>query len=188
MGGRIYLIARSRIADVNVGIIARDLGGGGHATAASATLKEMTLIEAQEKLIHTLHRHIHPQPIASEMMSKPAITITPDATIAEANALLTRYNITAAPVRADIRSGTEDSHSILGIITRQIVEKAAHHNLGDQTVSEYMTSDAKTLPLKATLADIQELIIENRQRLIPIVQNKALMGVITPNRPAQQTG
>ena len=104
MGGRTYLIARSRIADVNVGIIARDLGGGGHATAASATLKEMTLIEAQEKLIHTLHRHIHPQPIASEMMSKPAITITPDSTISEAKALLTRYNITAAPVRADIRT------------------------------------------------------------------------------------
>jgi tRNA nucleotidyltransferase (CCA-adding enzyme) len=179
MGGRIYLIARSRIADVNVGIIARDLGGGGHATAASATLKEMTLIEAQEKLIHTLHRHIHPQPIASEMMSKPAITITPDSTISEAKALLTRYNITAAPVRADIRNASGDNHSILGIITRQVVEKATHHTLGDRPVSDYMTSDVKSLPLKATLADIQELIIENRQRLIPIVQNKALMGVIT---------
>jgi tRNA nucleotidyltransferase (CCA-adding enzyme) len=179
MGGRIYLIARSRIADVNVGIIVRDLGGGGHATAASATLKEMTLIEAQEKLIHTLHRHIRPQPIASEMMSKPAITITPDSTIAEANALLTRYNITAAPVREDIRIASADNHAILGIITRQVVEKAAHHALGDRPVSEYMTSDVKCLPLKATLADIQELIIENRQRLIPIVQNKALMGVIT---------
>lgn len=179
MGGRIYLIARSRIADVNVGIIARDLGGGGHATAASATIKEMTLIEAQEKLILTLHRHILPQPIASEMMSKPAITITPDSTISEANALLTRYNITAAPVRADILTSSDGSHSILGIITRQIVEKAAHHALGDRPVSDYMTSDVKSLPLKATLADIQELIIENRQRLIPIVQNRALMGVIT---------
>ncbi len=179
MGGRIYLIARSRIADVNVGIIARDLGGGGHATAASATLKDMTLIEAQEKLIHTLHRHIHPQPIASEMMSKPAITIPPDSTISEAKALLTRYNITAAPVRADINISSDEGRPILGIITRQIVEKASHHTLGDRPVSDYMTSDVKTLPLKATLADIQELIIENRQRLVPIVQNKALMGVIT---------
>lgn len=179
MGGRIYLIARSRIADVNVGTIARDLGGGGHATAASATLKDMTLIEAQEKLIHTLHRHILPQPIASEMMSKPAITILPDATISEAKALLTRYNITAAPVRADIRASGVNGHSILGIITRQIVEKAAHHSLGDRPVSDFMSSDVVCLPLKATLADIQELIIENRQRLIPIVQNSALMGVIT---------
>lgn len=179
MGGRIYLIARSRIADVNVGTIARDLGGGGHATAASATLKDMTLIEAQEKLIHILHRHIHPQPIASEMMSKPAITVTPDSTIAETKALLTRYNITAAPVRTDIRYVHNDQHAIVGIITRRIVEKAAHHNLGNRPVSDYMSTDVKTLPLNATLADIQELIIENRQRLIPIVQNKALIGVIT---------
>ena len=171
MGGRIYLIARSRIADVNVGIIARDLDGGGHATAASATLKDLTLIEAQEKLIHTLHRHIRPQPIASEMMSKPAIT--------EAQALLTRYNITAAPVRGDIRTARDATHSILGIITRQILEKAAHHNLSNRPVSEFMTTDVKTLPLNATLADIQELIIENRQRLVPIVQNRALIGIIT---------
>ncbi|MGW8192624.1 MAG: CBS domain-containing protein [Desulforhopalus sp.] len=179
MGGRIYLIARSRIADVNVGTIARDLGGGGHATAASATIKNMTLIEAQEKLIHILHRHIHPQPIASEMMSKPAITVTPDSTIAETKAVLTRYNITAAPVRTDIRSSRDDNRAIVGIITRRIVEKAAHHNLGNRPVSDYMSTDVKTLPLNATLADIQELIIENRQRLIPIVQNTALIGVIT---------
>ncbi|MBU1567053.1 MAG: CBS domain-containing protein [Proteobacteria bacterium] len=179
MAGRIYLIARSRIADVNVGTIARDLDGGGHATAASATLKDLTLIEAEEKLILTLHRHIRPQPIASEMMSKPAITLLPDATIAEAKALLTRYNITAAPVREDIRIARETGHLILGIITRQILEKAAHHNLSGLPVSEYMTTDVQTLPLNATLADIQELIIENRQRLIPIVQNRALMGVIT---------
>ncbi len=179
MGGRIYLIARSRIADVDVGIIARDLGGGGHATAASATLREMTLIEAEEKLVHTLHRHILPQPIASEMMSKPAITIAPDATIAEANALLTRYNITAAPVQHDPRTAPEEQHPILGIITRQVVEKATHHALGERPVSDYMTSDVESLPLKATLADIQELIIENRQRLVPIVENKILMGVIT---------
>jgi tRNA nucleotidyltransferase (CCA-adding enzyme) len=179
MAGRVYLIARSRIADVNVGIIARDLDGGGHATAASATLKDLTLIEAQEKLIYTLHRHIRPQPIASEMMSKPAITVLPDATITETKALLTRYNITAAPVREDIRTAKDNGHSILGIITRMIVEKAAHHNLGDRPVSEYMTTEVQTLPLNATLADIQRLIIENRQRLIPIVQNRALMGVIT---------
>jgi tRNA nucleotidyltransferase (CCA-adding enzyme) len=113
------------------------------------------------------------------MMSKPAITVTPDTTIAETKALLTRYNITAAPVRADIRSTRDNDHAIVGIITRRIVEKATHHNLGDRPVSDYMSSEVKTLPLNATLADIQELIIEHRQRLIPIVQNKALIGVIT---------
>lgn len=179
MGGRIYLIARSRIADVNVGIIARDLGGGGHASAASATLKDMTLIEAQEKLIHTLHRHVHPQPIASEMMSTPAICVAPETSIEEAKGLLTRYNITAAPVY-DTKAGSKSSVSQLaGIITRQVVEKATHHNLGKRPVSDYMTSDVETLGIHGTLADIQELIIENRQRIIPIVDGDTILGIIT---------
>jgi len=183
MADRIYLIARSRIAEVNVGIIARDLGGGGHATAASATLKNMTLTEAQEKLIYILHRHVLPQPIAREMMSKPAITIPANTTIAEAKNILTRYNVTALPVLSPLPGpGNEEQagpRAILGIISRMIVEKAIHHDLGSLPVSDYMTSDIETLPLDATLADIQELIIEHRQRLIPIVDNGALQGIIT---------
>ncbi len=183
MADRIYLIARSRIAEVNVGIIARDMGGGGHATAASATLREMTMTEAQEKLIHTLHRHVLPQPIAREMMSKPAITIPSDTTIAEANEILTRYSITAMPVLSPIVVAEEGRaippRTILGIISRMIVEKAIHHDLGALPVSAYMTSDIATLPPDATLADIQELIIEHRQRLIPIVDNGVLQGIIT---------
>ena len=183
MADRIYLIARSRIAEVNVGIIARDLGGGGHATAASATLRDMTLTEAQEKLIHSLHRHVLPQPIAREMMSKPAITIPADTTIAEANEILTRYSITAMPVLSPIIVAEHDKaippRSILGIISRMVVEKAIHHDLGALPVSAYMTSDIATLPLDANLAEIQELIIEHRQRLIPIVDNGVLQGIIT---------
>lgn len=179
MGGRIYLIARSRIADVNVGSVARDFGGGGHATAASATIKNMTLIEAQEKLIHTLHRHIHPQPVASEMMSKPAITISPDTTIEAAKTVLTRYNITAVPVCDKTGEDNHPSTPILGIITRRIVEKATHHNLGTRPVSDYMTSEIQNLELNGTLADIQELIIENRQRIIPIVEDDKVIGIIT---------
>jgi len=178
MAGRLYLICRSRISEVNVGAIARELGGNGHASAAAATLRDMTLIDAQEKLIHALHRHINPQSVAAEMMSKPAITIPPGATISDTKELLTRYNITAAPVRRE-PSREEPNPPILGIITRRIVEKAAHHNLGSRSTSEYMLSDVKSLPLNATLADIQELIIENRQRLIPIIQGEQLIGVVT---------
>ncbi len=179
MGGRIYLIARSRIADVNVGAIARDLGGGGHATAASATLRDMTLIEAQEKLIHVLHGHVHPQPIAREMMSRPAITLPPEATINHAQKILTRYNITAAPI-CETRKPGQDGDKLLGIITRRVVEQAIHHNLSHRPISDYMNSEVATLPLTATLADIQELIIENRQRIIPIMdQERRILGIIT---------
>jgi tRNA nucleotidyltransferase (CCA-adding enzyme) len=180
MGGRTYLIARSRIPDVNVGAIARDFSGGGHATAASATMKEMSTVEAHEQLIRSLHRHIRPQAIAREMMTSPAITAPENATLHHAKALMGRYNINAMVVvpKTHPPAGSGEPF-ILGIISRQVVERAIRHDLGDQPVQDYMASDVEVLSLNATLADIQEIIIEHRQRLIPIVHERELKGIIT---------
>ena len=183
MEGRIYLIARSRIPEVNVGNIARDFSGGGHATAASATVHNMTLIQAQEELIRSFHRHIKPQAIAAEMLSQPAITIPEETSILEANELLTRYNITVLPVVSGKSPAGKPhpptSSQVTGTISRRVTEKAIHHNLGTFPVSDYMTSDIEMLSLNATLADIENLIIEHRQRLIPIINEGKLAGVIT---------
>ncbi len=179
MGERLYLIGRSRIPEVNVGVIARDFGGGGHASAASATIGGKTIFEAEEQLVRLLHRHVRPQAMASELMSSPVITVTPEVTINQANTLLTRYNITVLPVVTD-NSDKKNPKGLLGIISRRVVEKAIFHELGDVPVSEYMTTDIPTLPKSATLADIQELIIENRERLIPIIcEEHTICGVIT---------
>jgi tRNA nucleotidyltransferase (CCA-adding enzyme) len=172
MEDRIYLIARSRVPEVNVGEIARDFGGGGHASAASATVKNMTMIEAEEKLVRLLNKHVRPQSLAGELMSHPVITVPPDISIRNANQVLTRYSITVLPV-------VQDKSRLLGIISRRVTEKAIFHNLGKLPVSDYMTTDVATLPSSASLADIQELIIEHRQRLIPVVDDDELRGVIT---------
>ncbi len=172
MGDRTYLIARSRIPEVNAGEIAREFGGGGHASAASATIKEMTLIEAEEKLLQALHRHVHPAKTAGEIMSSPAITAPADITINAAEEMLNRYNITVLPLM-------DENNRIIGLLSRRVAGKAIHLGLGGQSAGEYMTTDFATLPPTATFADIQELIIENRQRIIPVVRQGELKGVIT---------
>ncbi|HHD64433.1 MAG TPA: CBS domain-containing protein [Desulfobulbaceae bacterium] len=177
-----YLIARSRIPEVNVGHIAREFGGGGHASAASATIRDMTLFEAEEKLIGLLHRYIKPKAIAGEIMSAPVLTIPPETSIDEANTVLTRYNITVLPVARHSpaeHGGKILPSGLLGMISRRVVEKAIFHKLGHLPVSEYMTTEIATLPVTATLADIQEQIIEHRQRLIPVMDGEQLIGVIT---------
>jgi tRNA nucleotidyltransferase (CCA-adding enzyme) len=180
MGGRTYLIARSRIPDVNVGAIARDFDGGGHATAASATMKDMSHVEAHEQLVRSLHRHIRPQAIAREMMTSPAITAPENATLFHAKALMSRYNINAMVVVPQHEPAPHSTEPfILGIISRQMVERAISHDLGDQPLQDYMATDVEVLSLNATLADIQEIIIEHRQRLIPIVHERELKGIIT---------
>ncbi len=172
MADKIYLIARSRIPEVNAGAIAAEFGGGGHASAASAAVKGYTLIEAEERLLQMLHKHVRPRAVAREIMSAPVIYVRPDISIVDANQTLTRYNLTVLPV-------LEDGKRLLGIISRRVCEKAIYHGLGDQPVADYMTTDFATLPPTATLADIQELIIEHRQRFIPVVEDGTVKGVIT---------
>lgn len=185
MEGRVYLIARSRIPEVNAGKIAMEFGGGGHASAASATIKNMTLIEAEENLVHYLHKHVRPEQLARELMSAPVISVDPAISIREANKILTRYNITVLPVVTDQRK-------IVGIISRRVTEKAIFHDLGDLPASDYMTTDFASLAPSSSLADIQELIIENRQRFIPVIEKDKIVGVITRtdllNVVIQETG
>ncbi|MCK4838933.1 MAG: CBS domain-containing protein, partial [Desulfobulbaceae bacterium] len=177
MGEKTYLIARSRIPEVNVGEIAIDFGGGGHASAASATVQNMTLIEAEEKLIHLLHKHVIPTSIAGTLMSSPVISVQPEVSIKVAHQIIDRYNVTVLPViRKDEGRRPEE---ILGLISQRVLGKAIYHGLGELPVSEYMTTEFATLPPTATLADIQELIIGNRQRFIPIIKKGSVLGAIT---------
>ena len=181
MGERTYLIARSRIPEVNAGAVAREFGGGGHASAAAATIRDLTIAEAEERLVGLLHQHIRPKEVADELMSSPVIHVTAEVTIDQANSLMTRYNVTVLPVvRAggSLESGRQPE-GFLGMISRRVAEKAIFHKLGHLPVADYMTTEVATLPESGTLADIQKLIISHRQRLIPVVRGESLMGVIT---------
>lgn len=169
---RIHLIARSRLKEVNVGEIAALLGGGGHPTAASAVLKDMTMVEAKERLLALLKEHVAPRHTAKDIMSMPPITISHTEPIGKARDLLVRYGINAIPVM--------DNERLIGIITRQVIEKAIYHGLQDLSVTEYMTTDFKTASPTSSMSEIREAIIDYRQRLLPVVDdNKKLIAVIT---------
>lgn len=176
MGERTYLIARSRIPEVNVGEVCIDFGGGGHASAASATVQNMTLIEAEEKLVHLLHKHVRPASIAREIMSSPVISVSPEVSIKAAHQIIDRYNVTVLPVIEKNKNRPDEIH---GLISQRVLGKSIYHGLGDLPVSEYMTTEFAVLLPTATLADIQELIIGHRQRFIPIVEQGTVLGAIT---------
>ncbi|MFQ5899929.1 MAG: CBS domain-containing protein [Thermodesulfobacteriota bacterium] len=168
---RIHLIARSRIKEVNVGDIAGCLGGGGHPTAASATIKGMTLIQAKESLIGILKDKVFPVKRAKDLMSYPVITVFCDQSIEEAKEYLVRYNINAIPVK---KGG-----KVAGIISRQVIEKALYHGLNKMSIAEYMTTDFSYVSPDTTISDIQRIIIEENQRILPVMSRNKLTGVIT---------
>lgn len=171
MENRVTLIGRSRIEEVNVGEVAAEFGGGGHPTAASATMKGMALIEAHVRLMKALQEMVRPKRLARDIMIYPVKTIDPDRTLEEAGEILTRYNLNAMPVLHHA--------NVVGLIYKQIVEKAIHHGLKGAPVKEYMTTEFSVVSSDAPFSRIQELIIGQNQRLVPVIEKDDLVGTIS---------
>ncbi|OPX93212.1 MAG: Bifunctional oligoribonuclease and PAP phosphatase NrnA [Syntrophorhabdus sp. PtaU1.Bin002] len=171
MEDRVYVIARSRIPEVDAGHILSLMGGGGHKEAASSTMKGMTLIEAREKLLHHLRYNVKPLWRAKDIMFFPVKSVDAHCTIHEAKNIMVKYNINALAVVQHER--------VAGIITRQIVEKAAFHKLEDIPVQEYMTTDASTVSPDDSMERVKEIIISGNQRFLPVSRDGKLVGAIT---------
>jgi len=171
MEDRVYLIGRSRLEEVNVSEIAGEFGGGGHPTAASGTIKGMTLVEAHERLVKTLKEMVRPKRVARELMVYPIKTLEPDHTLEEAGQILTRYNVAAFPV--------VDQEKVVGLISKQIIERAVRHGLKDSLVREYMTSEFSVACSETSFSQVQEMVIGQNQTLLPVVENGRLIGTIS---------
>jgi len=173
MEGRIHLIARSRVVGVNVADVARGFGGGGHPTAASATLRHLTLLEARERATAMVCEQIRGVRKVREVLVAPAHTVDSKMSLAQAEELMTRFGINALPV--------VDREVPVGIITRQIVERAIHHGLGREKVSDLMNTEFPEVTDDTLLQDAEHLMMEGRQRLIPVVEKESrrLLGVLT---------
>lgn len=171
MGTRIYVVARSRVPEVNVGEILRELGGGGHATAASATVRELTLIQVLERVEEILRARVTPTRSARDIMTAPVKTMPAATTFAEARDLLTRYNVNAMPVMEEGR--------MVGIISRRIVEQALFHNLGEVPVTDYMHTEFLRAAPDTPLVEIREYLVGENRRFVPIFAGDELVGAVT---------
>ncbi len=171
MEDRVHIIARSRIPEVDSGFVLSLMGGGGHKVAASTTVKDMTLIEAKDRLIEILKYHVKPLWKARDIMFFPVKAIEEDGSMEDARDTLTKYNINALPVLSGGR--------VAGIITRQVVEKAVFHKLANVPVREYMFTEFQVVSPDDSIEKVKEKIIGNSQRFLPVIEDDKLKGAIT---------
>ena len=173
MEDRIQVVARSRSEAVNVGDVCAALGGGGHAYAASASIRSMTLHEVRETILRELYAQAHPDKTARDYMSVPAVGIEAGASIREADELMLHFGLKAVPVFAP------GSRACVGLLDAQTASRAVAHGLAVARVEEYRTRHVRTLPPHASLQDLTDVIVGGRQRLAPIVEDNKVVGVVT---------
>ncbi|MBF0472550.1 MAG: CBS domain-containing protein [Nitrospirae bacterium] len=172
MDGKILIVARSKTKELNVSALLSHYGGGGHSAAASATIgNEMSLDVLKDDIIEKLYETVSPSTTAENVMTSPVITITHNASIKDASKILTRYGINVLPVMKN--------NKYIGQISRENIEKALFHGFSGSTVSTFTTTDALTTTLQTPIKDIEDLMIEQNQRFMPVIENGAVIGVIT---------
>jgi tRNA nucleotidyltransferase (CCA-adding enzyme) len=169
---RIYLIGRSSIPEVNVAELAQVFGGGGHESAASAAIKDLTLVQVREKLLNSLERSVQQLSRIKDIMHAPAVAVNKEDTIRQVEKKLTHFNLNTLPVLSEERP--------VGLITRQIVEKAIHHSMEEDRAEDMMISNFSVTTPDAYFKSVIPLVIEEKQKLIPVVdpENK-LIGVVS---------
>ncbi|CAI2718899.1 CBS domain-containing protein [Nitrospina watsonii] len=170
---RVYVIGRSRTEEVNVGRVLSELGGGGHTNAASASTRDLTPIQAREKLIAVLNEKVEPLNRIQHVMHAPVVSVQNKNTIAEVENVMTRFNLNTLPVLANKKP--------VGLVTRQVVEKAIHHKLAKERVEDFMAHEFSVTTPDAYFKTIVPSIIEAKQKLVPVVHPKTghLVGIVS---------
>ena len=172
MAERVYLVARSTVPQINAAEVAARFGGGGHPTAAAASIKDHSLDSIEGMLINFIKKDAKPLITARDIMTFPVIALKLDASIDDAADTLNRYSINAAVVQS------KDGRAV-GMVTRQVVSRAQGHGLGQAAVKDYMIRDIRFIRPDAPVGEIRTLIIEDGQRLLPVVEDNRAIGVIT---------
>lgn len=109
-----------------------------------------------------------------EIMTTPAITIAPDATVYDAAKLMELHNIGSIPVA--------EGPVLTGIITdRDITVRSTAQKCDPQglRVYEIMTRNVATVTPDTNVTDALYLMSETRTRRLPVVTGKRLVGMLS---------
>lgn len=171
MEGKVLVVGRSRAPEISASEILSAMGGGGHPSAASATVDDQPLELIEETLAGLIKSHARPGKTAADVMTRPVITVTGSTLVREAQTMLTKYGVNVLPV--------VEEEKFIGLLMREIVEKAILHGFKKTAVREFADRDITLAAPSTPLHELQSAMIEKNQRFVPVLQGDTVIGAIT---------
>lgn len=168
----VEVIGRSRAPEIDVGWIAQEFGGGGHAVAAAAIVKGRTVAEVKERLVQLLTERYRPTLLAKDVMTRPVKTVSGDVTVTETEQRMTNYGVNVLPV-------LDGKDRYAGLVSREQIQKALFHRLGKMTAADILQADQFTAHPDTDFHTIEQAMLERNQRFVPILDGTRVVGVIT---------
>lgn len=171
MGKSIYIVARSRIDEIDLNKILSHFGGGGHRKAGSAKTKKYDINQVISKIKNELKSSFLPVLRAKHIMSSPVRTILSEETVERASEIMYQTGHSGLPVI--------QNNKLVGIITKKDIEKAIKHNLKNAPIKAIMSTNLKVTDVETSLTQVRKMMAEADVGRIPVLKDGILVGIIT---------
>ena len=110
---------------------------------------------------------------AADIMTRPVVTIGPDALLVDAIELLLERGLSGLPV-------VDAGDRLVGIITEHdIMNFALSGDAADTRVEDAMTMQVTTVPPEADMAVAINHLVGRRLRRVPVVEGERVVGIIS---------
>lgn len=145
----------------------------------TVTESSMAIVLAQEGGLGVIHRNMTIKEQVNEVKKvkksgdltiRDVITITPDASIKEANQIMNMEEVSGLPV--------VEGENVVGIITHRDISPIIRDE-AERKVREVMTEEVLTIPESTTPEEALDIAYENKVERLPVVSHGKLMGIVT---------
>jgi nanoRNase/pAp phosphatase (c-di-AMP/oligoRNAs hydrolase)/CBS domain-containing protein len=169
--GRCIVIGRSAIDGLNMGVLMKSLGGGGHPGAGSAMLRNVNPDVVESMIVDLIQGNQQASVQISDLMSFPVISISPHTTMEEAAAILRQKGCTGLPVIENDR--------LVGMISRRDFKKIKSSGRLKAPVKAYMSTNVVTIEPGKSPMQAARLMVKYDVGRLPVVENDRVIGIIT---------
>ncbi len=166
------VIGRSSIDEINIGLLMRSLGGGGHPGAGSALLKAVNPDTIKQILVELISGNQHSSIMLSDIMSYPVVTVSDDTTMEEAAMILRDMGCTGLPV-------VDSENHVTGMISRRDLRKTRKSKHMQAPVKAFMSRNIITISHDRSAIEAAKLMIKHDIGRIPVMQDNKIVGIIT---------
>ena len=161
MEGRVLVVGRSRASAVAIDEALAAIGGGGHAQAASAIVREPDPDAVLERVLGEVARVAKPPLRAGDVMSRPVHAVPSAHDISAALVECQRLGLSGIQV--------SDDGELTGVVAREDLDRAVRHGLSHAPVKAVMSAGVPVVGREATIGDLRELLAGGvTQRLIVV--------------------
>lgn len=170
--GTTVIIGRSGKNVIDLIDILKPFGGGGHAKAASALVKQGEGRDVLKNLLETLTIQLQHAVTAGNMMTKNVVTIKDTWSLKDASIFFEEMDLSGTPV-------LNEKNELCGMLTLRDIMKGRKKDHMNSPVKAYMRTKLITCSPGANMREIENLLFINGIGHLPVIDNGQLTGIIT---------